>query len=137
MFLGVILDKNLSWKPHILNVSRKISKSIGIIYKASFCLPSTALVTLYYSLVYPYLMYCVSVWGSTYKSNLKRIFLLQKKLIRIISKASFDTHTDPLFKDLQILKFHNIYKYHTGKLMFLFTKNLLPNYFKSMFMLTS
>ena len=137
MFLGVILDENLSWKPHILNVSRKISKSIGIIYKASFCLPSTALVTIYYSLIYPYLMYCVSVWGSTYKSNLKSIFLLQKKLVRIISKAPFDAHTGPLFKDLQILKFHNIYKYHTGKLMFLFTKNLLPNYFKSMFILTS
>ena len=77
------------------------------------------------------------MWGSTYQSNLKRIFLLQKKLVRIIGKASFDAHTGPLFKDLQILKFHNIYQYHTGKLMFLFTKNLLPNYFKSMFMLTS
>ena len=48
VFLGVILVENLSWKPHILNVSRKISKSIGIIYKASFCPPSTALVTILY-----------------------------------------------------------------------------------------
>ena len=31
VFLGVILDEHLSWKPHILSVSRKISKSIGII----------------------------------------------------------------------------------------------------------
>ena len=77
------------------------------------------------------------MWRSTYQSNLKRIFLLQKKLIRIISKDSFDAHTGTLFKDLQILKFHDIYQYHTGKLMFLFTKNLLPNYFKSMFILTS
>ena len=77
------------------------------------------------------------MWGSTYQSNLKRIFVLQKKLIRIISKASFDAHTGPLFKYLQILKFHNIYQYHTRKLVFLFTKILLPNYFKSMFMLTS
>ena len=128
------IDENLSWKPHILNVSRKISKSIEILYKASFFAfrPLHMQVTLYYSLIYPYLIYCVSVWGSTYQSNFKRIFLLQKKLIRIISKASFDAHTGPLFKDLQILKFHNIYKYHTSKLMFLFTNNLLPNYFKSM-----
>ena len=61
VFLGVILDEHLSWKPHILNVSRKISKSIGIIYKSSFCLPKTSLRSLYYSLV----------WGSTYHSNLK------------------------------------------------------------------
>ena len=33
VFLGVILDENLSWKPHILNASRKISKCMGIIFK--------------------------------------------------------------------------------------------------------
>ena len=79
VFLGVILDEHLSWKPHILSVSRKISKSIGIIYKSSFCLPKTSLHCLYYSLVYPYLLYCVSVWGSTYQSNLRRVFNLQKE----------------------------------------------------------
>ena len=31
VFLGVILQKHLSWKPHILNVARKISNSIDII----------------------------------------------------------------------------------------------------------
>ena len=50
VFLGVILDEHLSWKPHILSVSRKISKSTGIIYKSSFCLPKTSLRSLYYSL---------------------------------------------------------------------------------------
>ena len=64
VFLGVILDEHLSWKPHIPSVSGKISKSIGIIFKSSFCLPKTSLRCLYYSLVYPYLIYCVSVWGS-------------------------------------------------------------------------
>ena len=108
VFLGVILDEHLSWKPHILSVSRKISKSIGIIYKSSFCLPKTSLHCLYYSLVYPYLIYCVSVWRSTYQSNLSRVFILQKKIIRIISKVSFDSHTDVLFKEHGILKFFDI-----------------------------
>ena len=53
VFLGVILDETFSWKPHIAKVPRKISKSIGVIYKASFCLPTSSLLTLYYSLVYP------------------------------------------------------------------------------------
>ena len=38
MFLGVILDEHLSWKSHISHVANKISKSIGIIYRASFYL---------------------------------------------------------------------------------------------------
>ena len=103
VFLGVILDENLTWKPHIADVSRKISKSIGIIYKASFCVPTTSLCTLYFCLVYPYLFNCISVWESTYPSNLNRIFLLQKKVIRIISKSAFDAHTEPIFKLLKII----------------------------------
>ena len=126
VFLGVILDEHLSWKPHILSVSRKRSKSIGIIYKSSFCLPKTSLHCLYYSLVYPYLIYFVSVWGSTYQSNLSRVFILQKKIIRIISKVSFDSHTDVLFKEHGILKFFDIYFYQIGKFMYLFKNSLLP-----------
>ena len=61
LFLGVILDQTLNWKSHIHNVARKISKSLGIIYKASFCLNEASLRTLYFSLVYPYLCYCVGV----------------------------------------------------------------------------
>ena len=113
MFLGVILDQSLNWKSHIHNVARKISKSIGIIYKASFCLNEAFLRTLYFSLVYPYLCYCVGVWGSTYPSNpLKRVVTLQKRAIRIISRSKFDAHTDPLFKELNMLKLDSIIKSH-------------------------
>ena len=137
VFLGVILDENLSWKPHILNVSRKISKSIGIIYKSSFCLSAMSLRTLYFSLVYPYLIYCITVWGSTYQTNLKRLITLQKKVIKIISNVPFDAHTDNLFRDHQILKFNDIYLFQTAKFMFLYTKGLLPNTFNNMFTLTN
>ena len=57
VFLGIVIDENLTWKPHILNVSIKISKSIGILYRSSFCLSTASLRILYYSLIYPYLIY--------------------------------------------------------------------------------
>ena len=135
VFLGVILDEHLLWKPQILSVSRKISKSIGI--KSSFCPPKTSLHCLYYSLVYPYLIYCISVWGSTHQSNLSRVIILPKKIITIISKVSFDSHTDVLFKEQEILKFSDIYLYQIGKFMYLFKRGLLPNYFRDMFTLAS
>ena len=73
-FLGVILDENLSWK------------SVDIIGRSSPCLTTLALKTLYYSLVYPYFQYCIIVWGSTYPTNLNRLNLLQKRVIRIVNK---------------------------------------------------
>ena len=32
--LGVLIDEKLSWEQHINDVSRKMSKSIGILYKS-------------------------------------------------------------------------------------------------------
>jgi hypothetical protein len=52
---AVFLDKNLSWKSHISHTASKISKSIGVIFKASFYLPLVSLRILYYSMIYPYL----------------------------------------------------------------------------------
>ena len=109
VFPGGLLDEHLSWTSHIHNVTRKVSKAIGIIYKSSFCLNKTSLHTLYYSIVYPYLFYCLRVWGSTYQTNLKRLIVLQKRVIRIISRNAFDVHSDLIFKELGILKFENIY----------------------------
>ena len=64
-FLGVILDENLSWKPHISHIAGKISKSVGIFVRSSPCLTKLALKMLCYLLVYPYFHYCIIVWGFT------------------------------------------------------------------------
>ena len=80
-FLGVLLDQHLSWKYHITHVANKVSKAIGIISKARFFLSSKSLLSLYYTLVYPYLNYCNIAWCSTYPSNLNRILYLQKRIV--------------------------------------------------------
>ena len=133
VFLGVILDEHLSWKPHISHIARKISKSIGVIFKSSSCLPKSSLLLLYYSLVYPYLQYCVTVWGSTYRSNLERLIRLQKRVVRSINKDAYDAHTDPIFNELRILKFNDIYLLNLGKFMYSYQHGLLPSSFNDYF----
>ena len=97
LVLGVVIEESMSWKPHIAQVVSKVSKTIGILYKSSFFLSKSSLHTLYYSLDYPYIHYCMLVWGSTNPSNLERLFLLQKRAIRVINKNPFDARTDPTF----------------------------------------
>ena len=70
MYLSIYLFIYLSIYLSIANVARKISKSVGEIGKSRFCLPVTSLRTIYYSLVYPYLVHYASVWASTYLTNL-------------------------------------------------------------------
>ena len=95
----MIVDESLTWKHQYANDARKISKSSGIIYKSSFCLPDTSLRTLYYTLVC--LILCFSM-ASTHPTNVKRIVILQKKSSRIFCKKPFDAHTDPILGVIRI-----------------------------------
>ena len=37
-FLGVYIDKHLDWKTHVNFIAAKISKSVGLLYKAKYYL---------------------------------------------------------------------------------------------------
>jgi len=114
VFLGVVLDNNLTWKSHIATCSLavKISKSIGIIFRSSFSLSTPSLRLLYNAMILPYLNYCNLVWGSTYKTNLQRITILQKRVIRMMNKSYYNAHTEPIFKKLLLLKFLDNYSFN-------------------------
>ena len=78
-FLSVIIDKKLTWKEHISYLSSKISRGIGMIIKAKKRLNKDALVTLYYSFIYPYMTYCNHIWGTTCISSLNKVFRNRKR----------------------------------------------------------
>ena len=55
--LGVFIDEHLTWKPHITYIRKKISKSIGIMFRSRVLLSETTEKSLYYTLIYPYLTF--------------------------------------------------------------------------------
>ena len=81
-FLGVIIDNKLRSNDHITYVKNKFSKSLGILYKIRRYLDNTTLTNMYYSFVFPYLIYCVEIWESSLKSYLNPLVKIQKKCIR-------------------------------------------------------
>ena len=126
-FLGLILHKHLIWKSHVTKVANKISKTIGIVNKLKYQLPQTTLLTIYNSLILPHLNYCLLAWGH----DSKRIHKLQKKAIRIIDKSHFFSHTDPIFKKLNVLKIYDLHYVQQLKFYFKYTNNCLPVYFQN------
>ena len=101
-YLGVIIDHKLNWIEHIAYVKNKISKGVGILFRARHLL-CRSLINLYYSFVYPYLIYCIEAWGSACQTHLHPLLLTQKKVIRVITFSPYLAHTDPIFKHLNIL----------------------------------
>ena len=66
-FLGLTIDENLSWKIHINNISKTISRNIGIIYKLKSYFPHSTLLMLYSTMILPYLNYGILAWGNSNK----------------------------------------------------------------------
>ena len=63
-FLGAIIDEKLSFTRHISYIKIEISKAMGIIIKARKYLNKKSLINLYHSFVFPYLTYCIEIWGN-------------------------------------------------------------------------
>ena len=126
-FLGVIIDNKLSWKSHIANIKTKISKTIAILYKLKPLVNKNSLYILYCSLVLPYLTYCVEIWGHTYKTILKPLFLIQKKTIRILHKTDYLAPTNPLFINKQLLKLEDLVNLNTALIMYKVYHKQLPH----------
>ena len=92
-------------------VCLKLSKTCGILYRIRYNLTIESLCSLYYSLCYPYLIYCLSIWGCTWPTIVNGVFVVQKKILRTITfKGKYDS-TNILFKDLNIVKFDLLMKY--------------------------
>ena len=125
-YLGVIIDHKLNWIEHISYVKSKISKGIGIMYKARQFLTKKALLMLYHAYIYPYMTYCIEVWGCASQTQLNCLFLLQKKIIRIMNFPHYLAHTNPLFLSMEVLPLRKIFFYEVGFIMYKYSLNLLP-----------
>ena len=86
----------------------KIRKQSGILNLIWYSLTPRALRSLYYSLVYPMLTYCHTVWGGSSSNMLQPLFISQKRVLRIISNLKWRDHTNNAFKHHKILKFHDL-----------------------------
>ena len=126
-YLGVIVDHKLNWIEHISYVRNKVSKGIGIMYKARRFLNKKSLLSLYHSYIYPYLIYCIEVWRCAAPSHLHSLFLLQKKIVRIMTFAPYLAHTEPIFNSLELLPVEKIFINRVGIVMFKYSCDMLPD----------
>ena len=87
-FLGLKISETLEWSHHISRISNKISRVLGVMSRIKRYTTSSILRMIYNSLVLPHLYYGILAWGF---SN-SRIFKLQKKAVRIMSKSKYNAH---------------------------------------------
>ena len=88
---------------------------------------------LYYTFVYPYLIYCVEIWGHACNIYLDPIVKLQKNNIRIMTFSDYNSHSAPLFLALKILPFTKIVVHRIGMQMYKYNHNTVPLVIRELF----
>ena len=132
-FLGVIIDNNLKWFAHIQYISKNNSKCIGVMVKARKVFERNTLLSLYNSLILPYLNYCIPVCCKAYNTHLYHLIKMQNKAVRLITGVTPRTNTDPLYAALNIMPLTSLYMYAIGLFMYKFSNEMLPELFANMF----
>ena len=99
-FLGVYIDKNLTWNLHITNISKKIASGIGILKRSRAFVPFKTLLCIYNSLLQPHFDYCSVVWGNCNKTLARKLQELQNRATRILTSSSYDANADDLIARL-------------------------------------
>ena len=132
-FLGLRVSDTLKWQDHTNKITNKISKSIGVMSRLKHVIKPSTLVTIYNSLVLPHLYFSILCWG--FESE--RLVKLQKRAVRIIHRAKYNAHSEPLLKKSGLLALKDIFDFQCCKFYFKFKHNLLPDYFTNFFTLNN
>ena len=106
-FLGIYIDQNLGWETHVNYISGKISKNIFILRVLKQKLCEKSLITIYYSYIHSHLSYGILLWGNHSTAN--KLFILQKRAMRIICGAPPRSHCRSLFVYLGILTLPSVF----------------------------
>ena len=108
-FLGTYLDSTCSFDVHIEHVCAKLNSAYFATLKLKSTLSEAGLLTVYYSLVYSFASYNVIVWG--WSRLCKRVFIAQKRILRLIFNMGYRESCRSIFVEKKILTFPCIYMY--------------------------
>ena len=152
-FLGIIINNNLTWIPHINSLLKKLKSATGILKHMRHNIPEEHYKSLYFALFESHLTYCITVFGHVHRTHTQKLFTIQKHCIRILfgdldayldkfrtcarcrplEKQTLGTefftreHTKPLFHKTEILVFKNLYNYHICVETLKTLKSRVPN----------
>ena len=114
-----------------------LSKNIGITSRIRHKLNFHVLLMLYRTLVQPYCEYCNIIWAAGHSASLESLFRKQKKAVRLISYAKWNSHTSPIFCKLKKFSVYDINKFQTRCFVYKSFNSLLPNIFNGIFVTNS
>ena len=130
-FFGLMIDEQLNWKQHIDYLHSKLRKAFYSLCRIKNFFPLKLKVLLFNSLFKSHVEYGIQVWGQG--TGIQKIELMQKKMIRALFTKSGFGHTEPIMKQLGILKVRDLYVLRTVCSIAKIHQGLIPDTITDMF----
>lgn len=106
-FLGLYIDDKMTWKPHIEQLCKRVSRSVYALHTLARKINSSALLIAYHGLVASILRYGIIFWGNSTDKDLA--FKAQKRCIRAMFGLKSTESCVPFFKKHSLLPLPSLY----------------------------
>jgi len=117
----------------VLYIKSKLVRASYLFYKIRNVVSVDVSKMLYFSLVHCHIV----SWGTATNSVLQPLEVVHNNILRTITYNNYRCHITPVYKSLNIMKLHDIYKFELAKLMHKFHHEMLPTSFKDLFQKTA
>ena len=108
-FLGLAIDETLSWNQHIEQVLNKMCNACYALMNIKRIVQIDMLRVTYFAHIHSVISYGIIFWGSS--SHASKVFILQKKIIRIITNTRPRDSCREVFKSMAIMTLYSQYIY--------------------------
>lgn len=108
-YLGIVIDKRLTYENHISALSKRIRKSIFIMKTLRHCACKDTLILVYRSLCQSLLIYCIRVWGGAAKSFLIEVERAQRAVLKVMIRKPILFPTNNLYNLCPVLRVRQLY----------------------------
>ena len=140
-YVGIIFDNTLKFTTHTHNITQKIGKAVGVLWKGR-SLPLSIKLKIYYSLIYSQLNFAILIWGSIISKNingstefehvpkqLKNVNTVHNKAVRALVCARKRDPLSKILRELRLLKLIDIYYYNLGVFAYQTFTSGCPHFF--------
>lgn len=110
-YLGLIIDSNLNWNPHVEHIMKKIRPYVGVFRRIAFICSDKVKKMMYYAYFHSNIIYLLTIWSGTKKENIKKIKVLQNKCLRNLFYNKYiigNIKTEDIYKEHDIIDFEHL-----------------------------
>ena len=132
-YLGITLDEHLDWNEHISNLCNSLKSFFSVFYNIRDYLFLENCKIIYYTMVYSKIKYGICVYGFTKNENMKKIQVLQNKLLKVLTAKEMRYSTNKLHNDLYVLQVRDIFLQEITSFVCRYINNKLPDVFEGYF----